>query len=104
MHREARLPPRSELAVWRGLVQARFGLGQIVRTDEAIRRVCVLVGSPLPESRPGLAWAIGRAALEHAARRAGLAGRLGLDPRGEEDRARREELFHCLSVQEIYIW
>lgn len=103
-HREALAAPRAELAVWRGLAQARFGLGQLARSDEALRRVCALAGSPLPESRPAFAWALGRAVLEQAAHRAGLAGRLGLAARGEVDRARREELLLGLAIDEIYVW
>jgi tetratricopeptide (TPR) repeat protein len=103
-HREAPVPPRAELPVWRGLAQARFGQGRLTETEEALRRVCALAGSPLPEGRMGLALALGRAALEQAARRAGLARPLGLELRGEADRARREELLLGLSNQEIYVW
>ena len=43
--------------MWRGLAQARFGLGHLVETDAALRQVARLAGAPLPEGRLGLGWA-----------------------------------------------
>jgi eukaryotic-like serine/threonine-protein kinase len=103
-HHRVAPPLLTEVRVWRGLAEARFGLGRLETTDEALRRVFTLVRSPMPTSAAGLAGALGLQIAEQVTRRLGLARRLPLEPRGAAERALREEQLLALTVQEIYVW
>lgn len=94
----------SRMRVWRGLAQARFGLGRLAGTDAAIREVCALAGTPLPTTGLGTLRMTGRKLVEHMARRAGLDRYFPLDPKGEMERAMAEELVLAMSVLEVYVW
>ncbi|MFT3765216.1 MAG: hypothetical protein QM820_06825 [Minicystis sp.] len=104
IHARIGAPGLADLRVWRGLAEARFALGRLTETHEAVQRVCALAGAPLPSSAPGFLRAIGRQAAEQVARRAGLARLLPLDPRSAPERARRAQLLLGLSVNEVYVW
>jgi tetratricopeptide (TPR) repeat protein len=104
LHDRVDVPALWRVRVWRGLTQARYGLGQLGGTDDALRRACSAAGVPLPSGRLGWWRALGRGVGEQIARRAGLAQRLGLDPVDETDRAIREELLVALWAHEIYVW
>jgi hypothetical protein len=104
LHTQITPPLLDEIRVWRGLTQARFALGQLAGTDEALRTLCATAGKPLPTDGPSLGWAIGRQLVQLIARNTGVARHAPIDPRRDKNATVHAELLLGLSVQEVYVW
>jgi hypothetical protein len=104
LHARIEVARLDRVRVWRGLAQARYAQGRLHDTDAALRQVFALAGAPLPEGALSYCGALATQIAEHAARSAGLARWIPLDPRSEEARALRAEMHLALTVGELYLW
>ncbi len=103
LHAQVQMPRLAEVRLWRGITEARFGLGRLRESEDALRQLCAVAGTPLP-TEPLRLWSrVGRLA-------AGLLGsRLGWsDPatssNDPEQRAIWAELLAGLGVEEVFVW
>lgn len=120
LQQDVQVPLLTRVQVWRRLAQARYGLGELSSTDQALRQVCALVGWPLPTSsweltrtllRQGvehlLSFMRSSAALSHPMSHAGDPAHEEVgDPQQERElhKELHRELLLALMVQEIYVW
>lgn len=104
LHRVVTVSLVEQIRVFRGLAQARFGLGQLTKTDAALRKVCALVGAPLPDDLLGWCLATSRHAAAHILRRGGLPRQMTDILGGTRGAAMDRELLLALSVQEVFVW
>ena len=102
LQQEVRTPLLSRAKVWRCLAQARYSLGHLHATDQALRQVCTLVGSPLPEGPVALTRQLLSQASVQLLRWTGL--RRSYSHASATQRALDGELLQSLLVQEIYVW
>lgn len=91
-----------QVQVFRGLTEAKFGLGRHGEAEAALRTLCTLAGTPLPVDALGLWMRIGRLTASL------LASRMGLfrhpPPAGTEERAVLSELLLALGLEELFVW
>ena len=102
LQQEVRAPLLSRAKVWRCLAQARYSLGHLHATDQALRQVCSLVGCPLPEGPVALTRELLIQAAVQLLRLTGL--RRSYSHAQAARRALDGELLQALLVQEIYVW
>lgn len=98
------VPRLESVRMWRALALASFSLGRLSETEAALRRVCELVGAPLPSDRRGLLRTLARQAAEQVVRRAGLEKLVPRHGAGDEQRALLPELMLTLGGADLYIW
>ena len=102
LHAEARMSRLAQVQLWRGLTEARFGLGRLREAETALRQLCALAGTPLPTD-PVRLWAmVGRLAAGLLGRR--LRVRQGAPSIDDEQRAILTELLRGLGVEEVFVW
>lgn len=102
LHTPATMPRLAGARLWRGLTEARFGLGRLREAEVALRELCAVAGTPLPTA-PLLLWS------QAARLAAGLVGRrLGLRRVSPilslNERAIAAELLAGLGVEEVFVW
>lgn len=102
LHAQATMPRLAEVRLWRGLTEARFGLGRLRESEVALRQLCAAAGTPLPTDPLRLWSMVGRLAAELLAKRLGLLAGTSLpDP---DQRAIAAELLTGLGVEEVFVW
>lgn len=102
LQEQTQAPLGERVAVGGALARARFALGQLAQSDEALRRTCALARVPLPtpaHDSLALGLEILRQAAEQVARRAGL---LRAPPAPPPDWA--HDLLTAMGAQEVYVW
>lgn len=102
LHTQATLPQLDQVRLWRGLTEARFGLGRLNEAEVALRQLCAAAGTPLP-TEPLRLWSrVGRLTVELLGKRLGLMPATQLaDP---AQRAIAAELLAGLGVEEVFVW
>ncbi|MFO0576447.1 MAG: AAA family ATPase [Polyangia bacterium] len=102
LHAQVRGPRLAEVKVWRGLTEARFGLGRLREAESALRKVCELADMPLPAQPLRLVTTTGGLAASLLGTRMGIRRRAPLhDP---ERRAILTELLAAVGIQEVFVW
>ncbi|HRI51193.1 MAG TPA: AAA family ATPase, partial [Pseudomonadota bacterium] len=102
LHAQTTMPQLAQVRLWRGLTEARFGLGRLHEAEVALRQLCAAAGTPLP-AEPLRLWSrVGRLAAELLGKRLGLMSATQLaDP---DQRAIAAELLAGLGVEEVFVW
>ena len=88
--------------MWRGLTEARFGLGRLREAESALREVCELAGMPLPAQPLRLLATTGGFVASLLGTRVGL--RRSAPPLDPEQRAILTELLAAVGIQEVFVW
>ena len=102
LHAQIQMPRLAEVQLWRGITEARFGIGRLRESEAALRQLCALAGTPLPTEPLPLYSMMGRLAAELLGRRMGLWPRkASTDP---AQRAMEAELLAGLGVEEVFVW
>lgn len=102
LHARVRAPLLAEVKVWRGLTEARFGLGRLRDAESALRQVCELAGMPLPAQPLRLLATTGGLIASLLGTRMGL--RRSAPPSDPEQRAILTELLAAVGIQEVFVW
>ena len=102
LHAHAPMPRIAEARLWRGLTEARFGLGRLREAEVALRTLCTVAGTPLPTEPLRLWVQAGRLAAELVGRRLGIVRVPSLSNPDERDIA--AELLAGLGVEEVFVW
>lgn len=110
LHAQTQMPRLTQVRMWRGLTEARFGLGRLREAEAALRQLCEVAGTPLP-SQPLHLWSRAAAlTAELISRRIGhhFGQRLGLTSTtlitDSDDREVAAELLAGLGVEEVFVW
>lgn len=99
---QIKMPRLSEVRLWRGLTEARYGLGRLREAETAMRHLCILAGTPLPTESVRIWSLIARLAAELLGSRLGLSRSIPVQD--AEQRAILAELLAGLGVQEVFVW
>lgn len=102
LHAQTPMPQLAEVRLWRGLTEARFGLGRLRESELALRQLCLAAGSPLPSDALGLWSMLGQLSAGLLLARLGLTR--GSAVAQAEPRAIAAELLAGLGVEEVFVW